>query len=106
MLQLLLFAGLAFFACLPMMRRTETISLDFDWFYRKFFKILAQEFSFRGAAAYWRAWERFEARLERFIQGIYRHHGPRGILARTWQTGSTALWVAVLLGSYLLLYYG
>ena len=28
--QLLLFAGLAFFLMLPMMRRTETISLDFD----------------------------------------------------------------------------
>jgi multicomponent Na+:H+ antiporter subunit D len=105
MLQLLLFAGLAFFVCLPMMRRTLTISLDFDWFYRRFFKEFAQEFSYRGAKAYWRAWERFEARIERFIARIYRHHGPQGVLARTWQTGSTALWVAFLLGAYLLLYY-
>ena len=36
-LQLLLFAGLAFFIMLPRMRRTVTISLDFDWFYRKCF---------------------------------------------------------------------
>ena len=105
MLQLLLFAGLAFFVCLPMMRRTLTISLDFDWFYRRFFKVFAEEFSYRGAKAYWRAWARFEARIQRFIAGIYRHHGPRGVLARTWQTGSTALWVAFLLGAYLLLYY-
>ncbi len=34
-LQLLLFAGLAFFVLLPLMRRTETISLDVDWFYRR-----------------------------------------------------------------------
>jgi len=34
-LQLLLFAGLAFFALLPLMRRTETVSLDTDWFYRR-----------------------------------------------------------------------
>ena len=33
-LQLLLFAGLAFFVLLPQMRRTETISLDVDWLYR------------------------------------------------------------------------
>ena len=33
--QLLLFAGLAFFVMLSMMKRTLTISLDFDWFYRK-----------------------------------------------------------------------
>ncbi len=30
-LQLLLFAGLAFFVMLPMMKRTLTITLDFDW---------------------------------------------------------------------------
>lgn len=34
-LQLLLFSGLAFFLLLPLMKRTLTISLDFDWFYRK-----------------------------------------------------------------------
>lgn len=33
-LQLLLFSGLAFFILLPLMQRTLTISLDFDWFYR------------------------------------------------------------------------
>jgi len=32
--QLLLFSGLAFFALLPAMRRTLTITLDFDWLYR------------------------------------------------------------------------
>ena len=35
-LQLLLFSGLAFFVMLPFMKRTLTITLDFDWFYRKF----------------------------------------------------------------------
>jgi len=33
-LQLLLFAGLAFFVMLPWLKRTLTITLDFDWFYR------------------------------------------------------------------------
>jgi hypothetical protein len=33
-LQLLLFSGLAFFLMLPLMRRTETISLDTDWLWR------------------------------------------------------------------------
>ena len=33
-LQLLLFSGLAFFVLLPLMRRTETISLDADWLWR------------------------------------------------------------------------
>ena len=34
-LQLLLFSGLAFFLLLPLMKRTETISLDTDWIWRK-----------------------------------------------------------------------
>ena len=41
-LQLLLFSGLAFFIMLPLMKRTLTISLDFDWFYRYLAPILAK----------------------------------------------------------------
>ncbi len=33
--QLLIFSGLVFFLFLPLLKRTDTISLDFDWFYRK-----------------------------------------------------------------------
>ena len=40
-LQLLLFSGLAFFVMLPLMKRTLTISLDFDWFYRHFSPVLS-----------------------------------------------------------------
>jgi multicomponent Na+:H+ antiporter subunit D len=34
-MQLLLFSALVFFLFLPMLKRTDTVSLDFDWFYRK-----------------------------------------------------------------------
>lgn len=34
-LQLLMFAGLAFFVLLPVLQRTETITLDMDWLWRK-----------------------------------------------------------------------
>ena len=40
-LQLLLFSGLAFFLLLPLMRRTLTISLDFDWLWRVLFSTSA-----------------------------------------------------------------
>lgn len=33
--QLLMFSALAFFMLLPLLKRTETISIDTDWFYRK-----------------------------------------------------------------------
>ncbi|MBM4284451.1 MAG: Na(+)/H(+) antiporter subunit D [Deltaproteobacteria bacterium] len=34
-LQLLMFSGLVFFLFLPLLKRTETISIDTDWFYRR-----------------------------------------------------------------------
>jgi multicomponent Na+:H+ antiporter subunit D len=39
------------------------------------------------------------------IVTLVRHHGPQGILARTWPTGSMVLWVAVILAGSLVLYY-
>jgi multicomponent Na+:H+ antiporter subunit D len=44
------------------------------------------------------------ARVDNFIVTLRRHHGPRGILARTWPTGSTVLWVTVILTASLILY--
>jgi multicomponent Na+:H+ antiporter subunit D len=38
------------------------------------------------------------------IRGAVRGHGPQGVLARTWPTGSMVLWVAILLGISLFLY--
>jgi multicomponent Na+:H+ antiporter subunit D len=42
-LQLLLFSGLAFFVMLPLMKRTLTISLDFDWFYRRLVPVISNQ---------------------------------------------------------------
>lgn len=105
-LQLLLFSGLAFFVMLDRyLQRTLTITLDFDWFYRRLGRCagsLAVNGVFKG-------WDGFLRQL-RALAGhawttLYRHHGPHGWLARTWPTGSMVLWVAVLLVSYLVFYY-
>ena len=39
------------------------------------------------------------------IDTIMVYHGPHGILARTWATGSMVLWIVILLGIYLIAYY-
>ena len=103
--QLLLFAGFAFFVMLKQMRRTLTISLDFDWFYRKLFKEIASEFTLQSSVAREAREQQAMALVNQLIDKLYRHHGPQGILARAWPTGSMVLWVAVLLGLSLLLYY-
>ena len=104
-LQLLMFAGLAFFLLLPQMRRTPTITLDVDWFWRRFGRAVAREFTVRGTKARGHVEAATHRRVERFIARIARHHGPQGMLARSWPTGSTVLWVAFLLGVYLVFYY-
>jgi multicomponent Na+:H+ antiporter subunit D len=103
--QVLLFAGFAFFVMLKQMRRTLTISLDFDWFYRKFFKEIGSEFTSRSSVAREAHEQQALAWVKRLLAKLYRHHGPEGILARAWPTGSMVLWVAVLLGLSLVMYY-
>ena len=103
--QVLLFAGFAFFVMLKQMRRTLTISLDFDWFYRKFFNEIGNEFTGRTSIARGIQEQRVVAGIRRVIDNLYRHHGPQGILARAWPTGSMVIWVAVMLGLSLALYY-
>lgn len=103
--QVLLFAGFAFFAMLKLMRRTLTISLDFDWFYRKFLKQVGKEFTVRTSVAHKAREQKALDSLWRVVDNLYKHHGPQGLLARAWPTGSMVIWVAALLGLSLLLYY-
>lgn len=105
MLQLLLFAGLAFFIMLPYMKRTLTITLDFDWFYRRLFKDAARQVIDRSATVREAAQKDVEFRFGQFVGQLYRAHGPLGILARTWPTGSMVLWAAVLLGLLSFVYF-
>ena len=112
-LQLLLFSGLAFFLLLPLMRRTETISLDTDWLWRVAgFRIARWLHDGLGAvgAGIAAAATRFGQTLGRSGQswfGAQERNGRRehGVFARAWPIGTTALWIAVLLTAYVFFYY-
>ncbi|MEH6472144.1 MAG: Na(+)/H(+) antiporter subunit D [Halopseudomonas sp.] len=104
-LQLLLFAGLAFFVMLPQMKRTLTISLDFDWFYRRWLKRLSAmlvDQSSQGQQQ-WEAAARH--RIERLNRWLVKHLGLNSRFARGLPTGSMVLWVTVLLWLLLLVFY-
>lgn len=95
--QLLLFAGAAFFVLLPLMRRTPTVSLDFDWLWRRAFPA-AWSRGVRLATALSAALARWAGPPARgLLSLVMAPHGPEGALARDWPTGSMLLWVAVLL---------
>jgi multicomponent Na+:H+ antiporter subunit D len=106
-LQVLLFSALAFGFLQrngiypPELRSTN---LDTDVIYRRWLPSL------------WRLGARVLAQLraaivgavlsliERLVREIGRHHGPQGVMARTWATGSLVFLGVVVLAAYLLLY--
>ncbi|MDP6515818.1 MAG: Na(+)/H(+) antiporter subunit D [Alphaproteobacteria bacterium] len=106
--QLLFYSALAFTLLMlsglypPEMR---LLNLDIDWTWRR----IATRMALGAGRAIDTAWRRITGflkwRLDSIIADVYRHHGPRGVLARTWPTGSTVLWVAVLLAVYLVIYF-
>ena len=107
-LQLLMFSALAF-AVLIRYRiyppELKSTNLDFDWIYRRGIPALIAAVW----PAIWAAWQRLLAALRvglrAGIGAVMYLTGPEGRLARTWPLGSTTLWVAVLLGGFLLIYY-
>ena len=107
-LQLLMFSALAFSVLMryriypPEMRSTN---VDFDLIYRKILPALVRLLSRLIWPGYLAILDDLRQGIDRFIAGLYRHHGPQGVLARSWPTGSTVLWVAVMLGGLLVVYY-
>jgi len=85
-----------------MLRATN---LDTDWFYRRLGRFISKVAYPAYSNADGQLRSMVVRRAQRLTTELYRHHGPHGVLARTWPTGSMVLWVAILLGAYLLLYF-
>ncbi|MBT3929935.1 MAG: Na(+)/H(+) antiporter subunit D [Rhodospirillaceae bacterium] len=106
--QLLFFSALAFTVLIrtglypPELRCTN---LDTDWLYRRLGRRLLVRITSAAGAVQARFYGALNRRGQRFLLQLYRHHGPQGVLARTWPTGSMVLWVALLLFAYLFLYF-
>jgi multicomponent Na+:H+ antiporter subunit D len=86
----------------PELRSTN---LDVDWIYRRMLPVGLR----MTASVVERSWRGVRMAgvggCAVALSLVNRAHGPQGILARTWPTGSMALWAAILLGVSLLLYY-
>lgn len=104
-LQLLLFSGLAFFLLLRWLKRTLTITLDVDWFWRGLGTRIAQHLNRWLGVAWARVVQAATDAALAFIVRLHGYHGPEGILARTWPTGIMAFWTTLMLAAYLILAY-
>jgi multicomponent Na+:H+ antiporter subunit D len=81
------------------------INIDAEWSYRKGLPALVGVLRALDDRIRTPALSKGRKWIERFIGQVYRHHGPQGILARTWPTGSMAFWTTVLLAAYLVVYF-
>ena len=107
--QLLLFSALAFVFLQktglypPELRSTN---IDTDWIYRKALPAVVRASVGIGHTVV----DAIRVPVRALLQGIsglvYRLHGPEGVFARTWTTGSIAFWAVVVLCGYLLYFLG
>ena len=103
MLQLLLFSGLAFFICLPLMKRTLPISLDVDWLYRRLTSATIRKLIAIFGPIDQAIRASVLAGLNQAIGRVYRFLGPEGVMARTIPAGAMVYWAVTLLVVYLVL---
>ncbi len=83
----------------------RSINLDFDWFYRRLGYRTARWVYAVSARTYDRVMGAVTTAALHIGSTLYRHHGPQGVLAASWPTGSMAFWVAVILAAFLILSY-
>ncbi len=103
--QLLLFSALAF----VFLQKTglyppelRSVNLDFDWTYRKALPALVRGSVSLGRVAVGAILVPTRSLVDRVLRLVYQLHGPEGVFARTWTTGSIAFWAVVVLCGYLL----
>jgi multicomponent Na+:H+ antiporter subunit D len=104
-LQLLVFSALAFSWLMrngiypPEMR---SVNLDFDWVYRRLGYRTARRAQTAVSAVLERGGAMTSRLYERSLSAVRRYHAPGAVLARTWPSGSSALWMMIILLALLL----
>jgi len=108
MLQLLLFSALAFTFLMktglypPELRSTV---LDSDWLYRRFLPRIRDGLGEGYTMVVNSALASFHARRRALLGRVARIHQPFGAFGEPWPTGTTTLWAAIMLFTYLVLYF-
>ena len=107
-LQLLFFSALAF----GWLMRTglyppelKSTNLDFDWTYRHLLPNLIQNINRILIRLDKRARSKFVSSIEGLIAGVFRYHGPEGLLARTSSVGASVAVIVALLTLFIILFF-
>ena len=107
-LQLLLFSALAFLFLVVTgiyPSSVRSINLDTDWVYRRFIPRIINRAILGISTAYKTLATMAGIKAEQLFRTNLHYTGPQSILARTWEIGSSTLWVMIILAICLSLYY-
>jgi multicomponent Na+:H+ antiporter subunit D len=96
-LQLLLFAGLAFFVLLDWLGKQRGTTLDTDWAWRVAMPSVAGAIAEAWRALGGAAAAGWESTMTAVTALLRRTHGPEGILARSWPIRATGMWMLVMM---------
>ncbi len=106
-LQLLLFAALAFVVLIKMKvypKEIRSTNLDTDWVYRKALPWLVAGFGSMITSIDAGFRRGFVETLKQFLSSFGNIFDEKGVLGRPWTTNAMAIWSAILLGVFLMLY--
>lgn len=104
-LQLLLFAGFAFFVFLPMMKRTETISLDWDFITRKLGLGFLRNIEKLITGVFCFSINRTMKIVKKVERKIYKNFNPLGKFTATWKISDTVFYTTILLSGLIVIYF-
>jgi multicomponent Na+:H+ antiporter subunit D len=107
-IQMLAFGALAVFWMMRTGRyptEENAINLDADWIYRRLCPSIVRSLGDALRPLVKMVNRQMDNKADQLLGVLLRWHGPMGTLARTWPTGSMALWVAILLVVLVAVYY-
>lgn len=104
-LQLLLFSGLAFFVLLPLLRRTLTITLDADWFYRRLFPATWKHLLRPVALALGEFYDYLRGQLPQIAKDVVYAPPQEQHVFKEWGLGGAMVVITLLLFVYLVIGY-
>jgi multicomponent Na+:H+ antiporter subunit D len=109
MLELLMFAGLAFVVLMKLgiyPPELPAVNVDSDWIYRKAAPEVVRDGYSLATYARLKVWNGVLWVRGAFLRLLAIHHQPpRGTLGEPWSPSATTLWAALLLGFMLLVHY-
>jgi multicomponent Na+:H+ antiporter subunit D len=87
------------------MKRTNTLTLDTDWFWRKLGAKISEQTTDLVSKGYGKVSSSVSEGISTVLKPVLPSSDPSKDSVPAWSIGTTALWISTLLSAYVLIYY-